>query len=214
MKINPKIYNAVTTDPFDVQELNNGVVIELHSLNSNEVLFNEYAPKAKFAIWSSVDGKRYKLILEDTYYPRLRELYGKRVNQCMIDFWDAVEKERGKVMKFIFIPVSILVFVVFVLLMVFANQLGQTGQTVAMAITLVGFIIVNVVVNKKVDSIVNKHNDEAIGKIKNIIGHKRFEDLLNEQQAHYDEFFGINDEEEVPADLTEEVVEENNSTEE
>ena len=82
MKINPKIYNSVTTEPFDVQELSNGTVIELHSLNQNEALFNEYAPKAKFAIWSSVDGKRYKLILEDTYYPRLRELYGRRVNQC------------------------------------------------------------------------------------------------------------------------------------
>ena len=197
MKINPKIYNAVTTEPFDVQELGNGVVVELHSLNANETLFNEYAPKAKFAIWSSVDGKTYKLILEDTYYPRVRELYGKRVNQCMIDFWDAVEKERGKVMKFIFIPVSILVFVIFVLLMIFANQLGETGQMIAMGVVLVGFIIVNVLVNKKIDSIVNKHNSTAVDKIKNIIGHKKFEELLNEQQAHYDDFFGITEEETV-----------------
>lgn len=217
MKINPKIYNSVTTEPFDVQELDSGIVIELHSLNQNEALFNEYAPKAKFAIWSSVDGKTYRLLLEDTYYPRMREFYGKRVNQCMINFWDAVDKDRGKIMKFIFIPVSILVFVVFVLLMIFANQLGETGQTIAMGITLVTFIIVNVVVNKKVDSIVNKHNDEAVGKIKNIIGHKRFEELLDEQQAHYDEFFGINDEEETteePVEQAEEVVEENNTTEE
>ena len=210
MKINPKIYNSVTTEPFDVQELSNGTVIELHSLNQNEALFNEYAPKAKFAIWSSVDGKRYKLILEDTYYPRLRELYGRRVNQCMIDFWDAVEKERGKIMKFIFIPVSIAVFIAFILLMVFSQQLGETGQMIAMGAVLVTFIVVNVIVNKKVDNIVNTHNATAVEKIKNIIGHKRFDELMDEQQAHYDDFFGINNEEEV----AEEVTEENNTTQE
>ena len=212
MKINPKLYNSITTEPFDVQELPSGVVIELHSLNQNEALFNEYAPKAKFAIWSSIDGNRYRLILEDSYYPRMREFYGKRVNQCMIDFWDAVEKERGKIMKFLFIPVSILVFVVFIVLMIFAEALGETGQTVAMAVTLVSFIVVNVFVNKKIDSIVNKNNSEAIEKIKNIIGHKRFEELLNEQQAHYDDFFGINNEEENET-VVEEAVEETSSEE-
>lgn len=216
MKINPKIYNAVTTEPFDVQELENGVVIELHSLNQNEDLFNEYAPKAKFAIWTSVDGKNYRLLLEDTYYPRLRELYGKRVNQCMINFWNNVEKDRGKIMKFVFIPVSILVFVIFILLMIFGAGLDQNTQTLIMGAVLVAFIIVNVIVNKKIEGYVNKHNDEAIDKIKKIIGGKRFEELLNEQQAHYDEFFQIPAEDEnteVVEEVTEEVVSEE-STEE
>ena len=207
MKINPKIYNSVTTEPFDTQQLENGVVIELHSLNQNEALFNEYAPKAKFAIWSSTDSKTYRLLLEDTYYPRMRELYGRRVNQCMINFWDAVEKERGKIMKFVFIPVSVAVFAMLIVLMFLGGSLDETLQTVLMGVALVGFIVVNVIVNKKIDGIVNKHNSEALEKIKNIIGHNRFEELLNEQQAHYDEFFGINDEE-VVEEATEEVVEE------
>lgn len=208
MKINPKIYNAVTTEPFDIQELEDGVVIELHSLNQNEDLFNEYAPKAKFAIWTSVDGKNYRLLLEDTYYPRLRELYGRRVNQCMINFWNNVEKDRSKIMKFVFIPVSILVFLVFILLMIFGSGLDQNVQTIIMGAVLVAFIIVNVIVNKKIDGYVNKHNDEAIDKIKKIIGGKRFEELLNEQQAHYDEFFQIPAEEESTEDAALEVNEE------
>ena len=105
MKINPKIYKSVTTEPFDTQEMENGVVVELHSLNQNESLFNQYAPKAKFAIWSSLDGKTYRLLLEDTYYPRVRELYGRRVNQVMINFWDVVEKERGKLICVCFVSV-------------------------------------------------------------------------------------------------------------
>lgn len=211
MKINPKLYNSVTTEPFDTQELEDGVVIELHSLNQNEALFNEYAPKAKFAIWSSVDSKRYRLLLEDTYYPRMRELYGRRVNQCMVNFWDAVEKERGKIMKFVFIPVSVVVFVLLIALMIFGSQLGETIQTVLMGVALVSFIIVNVVVNKKIDAIVSKHNSEAVEKIKNIVGHKHFDELMNEQQAHYDEFFGINDEEEVSEETPVEEQEESKS---
>jgi hypothetical protein len=216
VKINSKIYNSIVTEPFDVQQLDDGVTIELHSLNQNEQLFNEYAPKAKFAIWSSVDGKTYKLLLEDTYYPRLRELYGKRVNQCMINFWDAVEKDRGKIMKFVFIPVSIVVFLALLLTIIFIKQIGEDVQMIIMGVLMVAFIIVNVIVNKKVDGYVNTHNSEAITKIKNIIGHKRFEELLDEQQAHYDEFFGINDEEvieETPVE-TEEVPTEDKPTEE
>lgn len=213
MKINPKLYAAVTTEPFDRQELEDGVVVELHSLNQNEEIFNEYAPKAKFAIWTSVDGKTYRLLLEDTYYPRLRELYGRRVNQCMINFWNNVEKDRSKIMKFVFIPVSVLVFIIFILLMIFGANLDQNLQTIIMGVVLVAFIIVNVIVNKKIDGYVNKHNDEAVDKIKKIIGAKRFEELLNEQQAHYDEFFQIPPDEEVVEETNNEVVEETNNEE-
>ena len=225
MKINQKIYNSVTSEPFDVQELNDGVTIELHSLNQNEELFNQYAPQAKFAIWTCANGKNYRLLLEDTYYPRMREFYGRRVNQCMVDFWNTVEKERGKVIKFIFVPVSILMFAILIFLMFAGGILGETGQLIMMGVSLVGFIIVNTIVNKKVEKIVNDNNNIALEKIKNIIGHKRFEELLDEQQAHYDDFFHINDEvnetenvEVVSEEPTEEVVEEacevNNSEEE
>ena len=213
MKINAKIYNSVTTEPFDVQQLDDGVVIELHSLNQNEQLFNEYAPKAKFAIWSSLDGQTYRLLLEDTYYPRMREFYGRRVNQCMINFWDAVEKDRSKIMKFLFVPASIVLFLGLLLTIIFVNQIGEDTQMIIMGILMVAFIIVNFFVNKKVDGIVNKHNSEAINKIKHIIGHKRFEELMDEQQAHYDEFFGINNDEEV-VETAEELPTENSNNEE
>ena len=196
MKINHKIYDSITTEPFEVQTLADGVTVEFHSLNQNEYLFNQYAPQAKFAIWSSKEGTNYRLLLEDTYYPRMRELYGKRVNQCMIDFWHKVEKERSKVMKFIFIPVSIIVFIGFIALIFLGQILGGTGQTVGMAVLLLAFIIVNVFVNRKIDSAINKFNSEAVEKIKNIVGHKHFDELVDIQQAHYDEFFGITHEEE------------------
>ena len=206
MKINAKIYNAVTTTPFDVQELEDGVKIELHSLNQNEAIFNEYAPKAKFAIWTSMDGSNYKLLLEDSYYARLRELYGRRVNQCMVTFWNKVEKDSSKIMKVFFIPVMVILAAVFIVLLAFPQILGETGQLVVMGATLVGFIIANVFINRKVDTIVNKHNSEAVEKIKNIVGHKHFDELMDETRAHYDDFFGIVEDENV--EETNEVVEE------
>ena len=166
MRINPKIYYTVSTEPFDVQELEDGVKVELHSLNQNEALFNEYAPKAKFAIWSTIDGSCYKLLLEDSYYARLRELYGRRVNQCMVTFWKKVEVDRKRIMKFFFIPISIILVAVFTLLLFFPSALGETGQLVVMGATLVGFIIANMLINKKIDGIVNKYNSEAVDKIK------------------------------------------------
>ena len=54
-------------------------------------------------------------------------------------------------MKFIFIPVSVLVFALFLIMMFFPTLFGETGQMIVMGVALVGFIVVNVVVNKKVE---------------------------------------------------------------
>lgn len=209
MRINPKIYNTVSTEPFDVQELEGGVKVELHSLNANEALFNEYAPKAKFAIWSTIDGSCFKLLLEDSYYARLRELYGRRVNQCMVTFWNKVEVDRKRIVKLFFIPISIILVAIFALLIFFPQLLGETGQLVVMGGTLVGFIISNMIINKKIDGVINKHNSEAVEKIKNIVGHKHFEELMDETRAHYDDFFGIVEEDEPTEEVLEEEKQEN-----
>lgn len=216
MKINANIYNSITSVPFDVQELENDVKVELHSLNQNEDLFNQYAPKAKFAIWSCADSKNYRLLIEDKYYEHVRELYGKRANQCMINFWDSVEKERGKVVKFFFIPVIAVVIITSIVLMALSMNgiLDETGQWIGMGSLLVAFVICNTIINRKIDGIVSKHNDIAVSKIKNIVGHKRFEQLQHAQQTHYDEFFNIPEEERVvpvEEETQEEVVEENNA---
>lgn len=210
MKINQKIYDRVTTTPFDTQNLENGSVVELHSLNANLDLYNEYAPKAKFAIWSSKDGKNYRLLLEDGYYEKLRELYGKRVNNCWVDFWNKVAVDRKKTMLTIFLPLVLVIAVAFILAGVLKKQLGDNGQLIMLSIALVVFIIGNVFVNKRIDKSINKHNAEAIDDIKHIIGKDRFDALIDEQKLYYDEFFGLQEdnktnEEGTPEEKQEEV---------
>ena len=54
MRINPKIYYTVSTEPFDVQELEGGVKVELHSLNKNEALFGTVD---SYLVWKLTNGK-------------------------------------------------------------------------------------------------------------------------------------------------------------
>ena len=196
MKINAKIYNSVKTTPFDVQNLENGSTVELHSLNKNEELFNLYGPKAKFAIWTCNGSKNYRLLIEDGYYAVMRELYGKRVNLCWINFWDEVDKKRKKIMLTLFLPLTILVLGVAILLAALGKELGDTGQMIAMVLTLVFFIVGNVFINKKIDKVIQTSNSVAVENIKNIVGHKHFDELLEAQRVYYDEFFGITEDEE------------------
>ncbi len=212
MKVNAKLFDKVVTDPFDLQELDNGATVELHSLNANEELFNEYAPKAKFAVWACKNGKNYRLLIEDGYYAEMRELYGRRVNQSWVNFWDEVEKGRGKIMKIFFIPMTIIVFVVITLLMIFSEQLGENGQLFAMGAVLIVFVIANVLINKKIDNLIQTSNATAVEKIKNIVGHKRFDELMDAQRVYYDKFFGI--EEEPVEENSEVLTEETESKEE
>lgn len=209
MKINQKIYSQITTQPFDVQELENGVTVELHSLNSNEALFNEYGPKAKFSIWTCSDSKNYRLLLEDGYYLKMRELFGKRCNQCWINFWDDVEVRRKKIMLQIFLPLAIVVLAImsvcFALQAQIAQLWGENGQMILLAISLGVFIVGNVIINKRIDKVINESNAKAVEDIKNIVGHKHFDELMEVQKVYYNEFFGI---EEEPAESEQPVTEE------
>ena len=42
MKVNARLFDRVVTEPFDIQELENGSTVELHSLNQNEELYQEF----------------------------------------------------------------------------------------------------------------------------------------------------------------------------
>lgn len=219
MKINKQLYSRVFTEPFDVQELENDVTVELHSLNENEGLYAQYASQGKFALWTSQDGKHYRLILEDGYYQETKELYGKRVNQTWINFWESIERDRGKIMKTIFLPLVIFVVIAFVLITFFSKQLGNPGQILCLAATFIVFVIGNIFVNKKVNNIVNTHNSQSVEKIKNIVGHKHFEELLEAQRTYYEKFFHYDEPveeealEEEPAEVQEETLENNEEEE-
>jgi len=202
MKINKQIYNSITSTPFDVQELKNGGKIELHSLNDNESLYNQYAPQAKFAVWSSVDGVNYRLLLEDGYYAVMKEIYSRRVNQRWLDFWDEYDAGRKRTFKFYNVPALALALLAALFLIIFSKKLAAAGQSgsiiqwVVLGVAVVGFLGVTFVSNRRLDRLINESNNRALEDIKNIVGHDHFDELMEAQQAYYDEFFGLNNQEE------------------
>lgn len=199
MKVNKKLYDQVVSESKFVQELPNNIV-EIHSLNENEQLYNQYTQKGKFSVWTSADGTNYRLLVEDGYYEKVAELYSKRVNAVWLDFWDQVESKRSKMMKTIFLPFVVASFVALLLLMVLVGD-NANYQTYSMLGILVVFLIMNMIINKKIDNMINALNIEAVDKIKSIIGAKKFESLLDSQRSYIDEFFGYTD-----ADFEDDVV--------
>ena len=209
MKINKQLYDQITSTPFEVQQISENCQVELHSMNDSETLYNTYASQAKFAVWSSKDGHNYRLLLEDGYYQRMREIYTKRVNKIWLNFWDVVEKGRRKVMLTIFLPTVLIAFAAAILLIVFSKQIaalpsGNIWQWVIIGVVMVGFIAVNVLTNRKIDKIINTANDKAVEDIKMVVGHDRFDFLMKDQQTYYDEFFHIEPEEEAPQEENQE----------
>ena len=62
-----------------------------------------------------------------------------------------------------------------------------------------------IIINKKIDNIIQTSNANAVDKIKKIVGGNRFDALMEAQKDYYDKFFGIEeDEEEAPVEETSE----------
>ena len=79
---------------------------------------------------------------------------------------------------------------------------NDNGTVIFMAVLVFVFIFSNVLVNRKLDGAITKANDAAIEQIKGIVGHSHFDELLEAQRAYYNEYFGINEEEQ-NAEVTE-----------
>jgi len=197
MKINKKLYDYVVSQPFDVQNLENGGTIELHKLNESEAIYAEYQPQGKLSVWTSKDGKNYRLLIEEGLYQVIRELHVKRCNQAWVNFWDNVEKGRKKIMLTLFLPIVIVVLGIAVAFMFLSQGWNQTTQLLVMGAILVVFIAGNVIVNKKIDNLINGENKKAVDAIKGIVGHERFDEIMDNQRAYYDKLYAVPDDTQV-----------------
>ena len=92
MKINPRIYDyAVEENKLESQELGEHN-LEMYKLNDYPDLLEEFTNKGKFAVWSSVDGKNYRLFIEEGYLEKLKPLYSKKINVFGLIFGISVKK--------------------------------------------------------------------------------------------------------------------------
>lgn len=227
MKINPRIYDyAVEENKLESQELGEHN-LEMYKLNDYPDLLEEFTNKGKFAVWSSVDGKNYRLFIEEGYLEKLKPLYSKKINGIWLDFWDKCEKIGNK-FRIIVLPITLVIIVgIFLISMLVPSKMVSTILIISIsALFLIGLLIFRKISNNKFA----EANKESVDLIKQYLGAKKFESLLEAQRSYLDEYFGYNDEEqteednslntqdealseELPLENEKEPVEENNESE-
>lgn len=191
VKLNQRIYEyADEENLIEKQELD-GHNLEIYRLNPYEDIFTEFTNKGKFAVWSSVDGVNYRLYIEDGYYAKLKPLYGSKINNVWLKFWDDAEKVTSKYRNIIMPAALIIVILGFILNLSIKSQAISLGITFGFIVLYAAFIFIyKARVNKQLGIL----NRESLTEIKKFMGEKRFEKLLEDQRSYIDEFFHYEDE--------------------
>lgn len=193
MKLNAKVYNQLTGEPFDTQEIN-GKIVEFHYMNDTPFLF-QYASKGRFAIWTS-DGKNYRVLIEKKYYEYLKDFYQPEVNAIWLGFLEKVSGISKKVNMWFIIPtLALYAIVAFIATVYFPEQ---------MLSILLGLIVLVIISNMVQGRVVNKRvRDENLGaqdKIRAFLGNDEFDQLIKFQDVHYQEYFKFEEDTPVEAD--------------
>ncbi len=204
MKLNQRIYDYAVEDKLiERQELRDGKSIEIYSLNEYQDIYTEFTNQGKFAVWSCVDNQNYRLYIEDGYYKKLEPLYKQRINQIWIDFWDECDKAVSK-FRNIVMPIMLVAILVFFI----GGSILIKNQTIQLIVALVVafvFIVFIFTFRKVINKRISNANQVAVSKIKDILGEKRFEKLLEEQRSYIDTFFKYDEQEETEETQIEEV---------
>lgn len=200
MKLNPRIYNKLTGEPFEFQEIN-GKKVEFHYMNETPYLY-QFASKGRFAVWTS-DGNNYKVLIEKSYYEAMTDFYQPEINTIWLGFLENVAA-ISKRMNVIFLVPMIAIYAIIAMLgsLYFGDQMG---------VILIGLLILVFVSNSVQSRIVNNkvriENNKAQDEIRNMIGLERFNQLVDDQQKHYEAYFKFNEPVEEAVVENEEVIE-------
>lgn len=199
MKLLPKVYKGITGEPFRTEDYN-GAKIEMFYLDETPFLAR-FASKGKFAVWTS-DGENYRLLIEKGYYETLPDLYQPAINVVWLDFMTFAYKTQSKLSR----KYSLFTLLTFAISLAAVLLIGQfaddtVGLVVGIGILFVGLYTFSRKQQKDLQTHIRAENVIATQKIKDIIGEKEFENLLNDQQAYYEKYFAFEDDEALEDDV-------------
>lgn len=182
MKLNPKVYKALVGEPFAVQEID-GKRVEFHYMD-NTPYMQQYAPRGRFAIWTS-DGKDYKVLIESKYYEALKPFYEQGVNEIWLNFLTKVGTMSRKTNLLFFIPTMVIYIIAFTLFSLF-----WPDQTmILLIIILAGVILTSMTQSRYINKKVKDENVATQQAIKDHMGAERFDELVKNQEDFYAEYF-------------------------
>lgn len=193
MKLNQRIYDYAVEDKLiERQEISNDRSVEIYSLNEYEDIFTEFTNQGRFAVWSSVDGRNYRLYIEDGYYKKLAPLYKKNINEIWLDFWDECDASVRKFRNIVMPVMLLLLVVVFIFGFAVLGDYPKVQLGIALGVAAL-FMIFVLFFRRQINKRINKANAESVQKIKNIMGENKFAKYLEQQRSYIDEFFHYDD---------------------
>ncbi len=188
MKVNAKYFDLIDKEAVLVQETKYGTV-EIHSMNQYDYIFNQSIQKGNFSFWSNKGTDTYKLLLEDSFYSELKDLYSKRILEEWLIFYQFVENSRIKALKTQFLPSCILVFLAIgSLLFLVPEKYSDITTYIAIGLSII-FLFVTSFLNKGNGRKVSEKRNETIHNIKMILGNDKFDELLDKQEAFTEKFY-------------------------
>ena len=189
MKRYQKLYAvADNVTPVEVQVFDDRKV-ELFLMDDFEGIKEEFVyKKNELAVWSSVDGKNYRIFLENGYYDRVKELYSEPVNKIWIDFWDKSDSISGKFSKMFIYPLMFIAIIIAVLSLALQKYMENYVSYIIIGVLVVLFISL-IFVNMYVKKVIVKESTKSRQQIIDYFGEARFDELIELQKAYLDEFY-------------------------
>ena len=183
MKYNEKQFYQSVTEPFEVQEMDNGAKISLHYMN-DEPFFMDNINKTRFSVWSSGDGVNYKIFVEKGDYEITKELFTKDVNAIWMDFLTSIDKMRKKYIFCIMLPMLLVFLGILITISILFPNKGWI-LFVALAVIIVASLIPSALLSKKMQA----ENVKAASKVRDYVGVERFKQIIEEQDKYMEKFY-------------------------
>lgn len=185
MRINPKLFAlANEAQPIDVQEFDERKV-EIFIMDQYPNVKEEFINKGKFAVWSSEDGRNYRVFIEEGYYNELKELYTQPINKIWVDFWDTCEAVSKKTSYRVILPVTVVAVAA-----CFGFSFLPEGSLYAMIAVVVVAFVVMMFCNRLTKKKIYDANVASVELIKKSLGGtKHFDELIDKQKEYMDRYY-------------------------
>lgn len=183
MKYNEKQFYQSVTEPFEVQEMENGAKVSLHYMN-DEPFFMDNINKTRFSVWSSGDGVNYKIFVEKGDYEITKELFTKDVNAIWMNFLTSIDKMRKKYIFCIMLPMLLVFLGILITISILFPNKGWI-LFVALAVIIVASLVPSALLSKKMQA----ENVKAAAKVRDYVGVERFKQIIEEQDKYMEKFY-------------------------
>ena len=184
MKLNPRVFRKIITQPFETQQLGSRTV-EFHSMNES-LLLETYGKRGRFAVWTA-EKNVYRVLIETSYYDAMKDFYQENINTIWIDFLERVTQKNKKINLMFIIPLMVTYLLAAIISsLYFPNEVF----TVLLGILVVVFIS-NMFQNRLIRKSVADENIATQNLIRETMGEYKFNRLVEAQERHYKTYFHV-----------------------